>query len=54
MSLKSKKNAARKKMFPLGAKIVWAYTDAEAKKFFNLLLKARNDYRKAGGKFKKK
>lgn len=54
MSLKGKKNAARKKMFPLGTKIVWAPTDEEAKKLFDMLMKARADYRKYGGEFKKK
>ena len=54
MSLEKRKTEARKRMFPLGAKIVWAPTDAEAKKMFARLLKARNDYREAGGVFKKK
>lgn len=55
MSLdKKKKNAARTKMFPLGAKIVWAPTDEEAKRMFAKLLKARDDYRRAGGIFKRK
>ena len=55
MSLdKRKKNAARNRMFPLGAKIVWAPTDEEAKRLFVRLLKARSDYREAGGTFKKK
>lgn len=54
MSLQERKNKARKKMFPLGTKMVWAATDAEAKKIFDLLLKLRNEYREAGGIFKKK
>jgi len=54
MSLDRKKTEARKRMFPLGAKIVWAHTDEEAKKAFARLLKARADYRAAGGVFKKK
>jgi hypothetical protein len=55
MSLQSKKkNAARTKMFPLGTKMVWAATDAEAKKIFDSLMKLREEYRKAGGIFKKK
>ena len=54
MSLNEKRNKARKKMFPLGTKMVWAPTDEEARKLFAQLLKLRDDYRKAGGKFKKK
>ena len=54
MTMKKKKNAARTKMFPLGTKMVWAATDEEAKKLFARLLKLRNDYREAGGKFKSK
>jgi hypothetical protein len=52
--MKKKKDAARKRMFPLGTKMVWAPTDEEAKKLFARLLKLRNDYREAGGVFKKK
>jgi hypothetical protein len=54
MTMKKKKDTARKKMFPLGAKMIWAATDEESKKLFAQLLKLRNDYRKAGGIFKKK
>ena len=54
MTMKTKKNAARKKMFPLGAKMIWAPTDEESKKLFDMLMKAREEYRKAGGVFKKK
>jgi len=54
MSLEKRKSAARKRMFPLGARIVWAPTDEEARKLFARLLKARKDYRDAGGVFKRK
>lgn len=54
MSLNKRKTEARKRMFPLGAKIVWAPTDEEARKVFAKLLKAREDYRRAGGVFKRK
>jgi hypothetical protein len=53
MSL-NKLTAARKKMFPMGTRIVWAHDDATAKRLFDELLKAREEYRKAGGTFKKK
>ena len=54
MTMKKKKDAARKKMFPLGTKMVWAPTDEESKKLFDMLMKARAEYRKHGGVFKKK
>jgi len=52
MSL-DKAKAARKKLFGTGAKIVWAPTDEEARRMFELLLKYRQEYREAGGHFKK-
>jgi len=54
MSLKERKNKARKKMFPLGAKMIWAPTDEESKRLFDMLMKLREEYRQAGGIFKKK
>jgi len=50
----SKKKTIIKKMFPKGSKMVWAHTDAIAKKEFEELLKLREAYRKEGGVFKKK
>lgn len=44
----------RKRMFKYGGKIVWAHDDAMAKRLFDALLKEREEYRKAGGQFKKK
>ena len=52
MSL-DKSKETRKKLFGVGAKIVWAPTDEEAERLFKLLLKYREDYRAAGGHFKK-
>jgi len=52
MSLDRKKSV-RKRMFPYGAKIVWASSNAVAKQRFEELLKLRDEYVKAGGAFKK-
>jgi len=53
MSL-GKKKAIIKKMFPKGSKMVWAATDEVAKREFAELLRLREEYREAGGVFKKK
>jgi hypothetical protein len=51
MSL-DKKTEIRKKMFKYGGKIVWAPSDTKAKALFDELMKLRDDYIRAGGKFK--
>jgi len=50
----AKRKGIRKKMFGMGGKMVWAPNDEVAKKKFTELLKLREEYRKAGGEFKKK
>lgn len=49
-----KRKSVRKRMFPKGSKMVWAATDEIAKREFAELLRLREEYRKAGGTFKKK
>lgn len=49
-----KRKTIRKKMFPLGAKMIWASSDESAKKKFAELMRLREAYRKAGGTFRKK
>jgi hypothetical protein len=53
MSIDKKKSIV-KKMFPKGSRMVWAPTDEVAKREFAELLTLREEYRKAGGMFKKK
>jgi len=53
MSL-DKRKGIRKKMFAAGGKMVWAFTDTDAKQKFDELMRLREAYRKAGGTFKKK
>ncbi len=50
---KAKRTTIRKKMFKTQSKITWAGTDAAAEKAFKEILKLREEYRKAGGAFKK-
>ena len=52
--MEAKKKEVRKKMFGKGAKIVFADTDMESERQFKELMKLRDEYRKAGGTFKKK
>lgn len=51
---KTKLKAVRKKMFGKGAKIVYAYSDAESEQHFKELMRLRIKYREYGGVFKKK
>lgn len=53
MSLKSKRTIITN-MMGKGAKIVWAETDEESERHFKELKKLRDEYRMAGGQFKKK
>jgi len=49
-----RRKSIRKRMFAKGGKIVWAGSDESAKRQFDELIRLRNEYRKAGGTFKKK
>jgi len=54
MSLQGKKKRIRLKMMGKGAKITWAENDEESEKQFRALKRLRQEYRDAGGVFKKK
>lgn len=55
MSLDDKKRRTtiRKKMFKVQSKITWSKSDAGSKAAFDEIMRLRNEYRKAGGVFKK-
>lgn len=50
---KAKRTTIRKKMFKVQSKITWSKTDTASKKAFDEIMRLRNEYRKAGGVFRK-
>lgn len=50
---KAKRTSIRKKMFKTQSKITWSKSDAGSKKAFDEIMRLRNEYRKAGGVFRK-
>lgn len=50
---RNKRTTIRKKMFKVQSKITWSKTDAASKKAFDEIMRLRNEYRKAGGVFRK-
>ena len=50
---KEKETEIRKQLFRTQAKITWAGTDEDALTAFKQLMELREEYRQAGGEFKK-